>query len=1518
MVVGPIAADGPTAPVPLDRKSTSFPAALGERLKQLRREYERLQKSKSTDSAARTAAALRYTQYVVRAFYSEPGFGLRPPNGAPAGSGGGGGRPRGLLLDHEMGQGKTRAAAAIAEAARSIPTRNGKPREVVVLLTKSLQANFENEYDEYLALIGADPAATSVRYITSNAHNTAAQMARAARNASASRPAAGGSDPYGDIAAAGARALEGTVLVVEEAHNFFRAVLNQGKNAVALYEMMAGATDLYLVFLSGTVPSKDPFELAVCFNLLAGEEVLPSEYNAFKDAFVSPSSGESPAGVRNLGKYQNRILGLVSHVRRSLPLPGAKKGPPNPKHEFPERRATVVERLPMGPAQYRAYISARAREDMAAAPRKGGPGSKGQPNLVPLAPLSKPSRTAGSTYHVESRQLSNFVPPPGFQGGPAELPDSALTVAASPKMARVVEIAVGARRPVLVYSQFTGLGGLGALARYLEKAGFTRWVAPTEGSVSGGAAKADAVDTKAVEITRVAPDALETWMGENEERRASLIARGDAPEQAAGESPGAPTESQEAAPLMHWFVWAPEVPGGPANTYIGHLVVARGPPPDVPSELQEAADVGPWLAWAHVVSAGRRQGIARQLARQAAKWTAKQTGLSLRAAVPSTNAAGAAFLRSLGGRRVAEADGWTLYYGAASRARGGATTKKAAKKAGAKKAAIKTPTAKPLARLPANRRLHYAVHSGDVDIEERAAVEDAFRADSNVHGADIMVLLLSKTGAEGLNLRYAEEVVAMEPYWDDARPEQFYARVIRPGSHAALPAAQRWVQPRMLIAAPNPAMAADPPPLTTDEELYRRSSRDREIVDAFRAANRGASIEAVAFEYPGARLCAPTGARLYTETPGADLRAPDPCQPLVRREAKLAELALDGARIPYRADPASPFGWRFYRFDPDAGAHVPIPDNDPMIEELLKLVPATTGGDEDGDIWGGGSTDDATASDSQAIGGRVIGDEPQISLEHAREYLDRGERLALKRIARIERIGKMSAKQLAGLDWSAVERKFAEFMESRYETAGEIDLIDGVPQIVRAERGSVEESGDASGFTASGDFAYHTHPYALVDARKLHRSTRHLPPFLPPSHIDLESAFSSVAEHSSAWSIVETPEGRYFIRPDEKWLNSKFGRAAKKQSLDQKYNEEAYQDGMADLKNRARWAAAMLVDTPTTLLEHSERMREAGFVVHFFPAAAFVARFPLQTKWIHQFITRPYRSGTLGCEGKRGPRRKVLPAAGGVTGGIVESRARLPHRRRSDAWKTTNMASFLNRVERYAKMSANQIDALDWGPTNAFLTSAMNSRYETAGMIDRVRGKMHVVSAHRGEIDESGEGGSSTADVPGMFYYHTHPHALLDAEKLHHSTRHVLPFMHPSAPDLIVAVQVAADPHPVPWMMLEAPEGRYFWRPGPRITNSAMFRFVVDARADEDEVPAEPTYDVAKAEARWDRFQERVWEKLYGVRNRRSFTLHDIHEAIRKLGFTLYFFPDPGYARRFPIRSFRWVGTTIFRPEKRE
>ena len=1248
MVVGPIAAVGPATPVPLDRKSTSFPAALGERLKQLRREYERLQKSKSTDSAARTAAALRYTQYVVRAFYSEPGFGLRPPNGAPAGSGGGGGRPRGLLLDHEMGQGKTRAAAAIAEAARSIPTRDGKPREVVVLLTKSLQANFENEYDEYLALVGADPAAAPVRYITSNAHNTAAQMARAARNASASRPSAGGSDPYGDIAAAGARALEGTVLVVEEAHNFFRAVLNQGKNAVALYEMMAGATDLYLVFLSGTVPSKDPFELAVCFNLLAGEEVLPSEYNAFKDAFVSPSSGESPAGVRNLGKYQNRILGLVSHVRRSLPLPGAKKGPPNPKHEFPERRATVVERLPMGPAQYRAYISARAREDMAAAPRKGGPGSKGQPNLAPLAPLSKPSRTAGSTYHVESRQLSNFVPPPGFRGGPAELPDSALTVAASPKMARVVEIAVGARRPVLVYSQFTGLGGLGALARYLEKAGFTRWVAPAEGSVSGGAARADAVDTEAVEITRVAPDALETWMGENEERRESLIARGDAPEQAAGESPGAPTESQEAAPLMHWFVWAPEAPGGPANTYIGHLVVARGPPPDVPSELQEAADVGPWLAWAHVVGAGRRQGIARQLARQAAKWTAEQTGLSLRAAVPSTNTAGAAFLRSLGGRRVAEAGGWALYYGAASRARGGGpTTKKAAKKApkkAAKKAgatplarlAAKKAGATPLARLPANRRLHYAVHSGDVDIEERAAVEDAFRADSNVHGADIMVLLLSKTGAEGLNLRYAEEVVAMEPYWDDARPEQFYARVIRPGSHAALPAAQRWVQPRMLIAAPNPEMAADPPPLTTDEELYRRSTRDREIVDAFRAANRGASIEAVAFEYPGARLCAPTGARLYTETPGADLRAPDPCQPLVRREAKLAELALNGARIPYRADPASPFGWRFYRFDPDAGAHVPIPDSDPVIEELLKLVPATTGGGGDGDIWGDPPTDVAPDSDSQAIGGRV------------------------------------------------------------------------------------------------------------------------------------------------------------------------------------------------------------------------------------------------------------------------------------------ESRARLPHRRRPDAWKTTNMASFLNRVERYAKMSANQIDALDWGPTNAFLSSAMNSRYETAGMIDRVRGKMHIVSAHRGEIDEGGEGSSLGADVPGMFYYHTHPHALLDAEKLHHSTRHVLPFMHPSAPDLIVAVRVAADPHPAPWMMLEAPEGRYFWRPGPKIIGSAMFRFVVDARADEDEVPAEPTYDVAKAEARWDRFQERVWEKLYGVRNRRSFTLHDIHEAIRKLGFTLYFFPDPGYARRFPIRSFRWVGTTIFRPEKRE
>ena len=66
-------------------------------------------------------------------------------------------------------------------------------------------------------------------------------------------------------------ALEGSMLIIDEAHNFFNAITNGAKNAVSLYDLIMETKNVKLIFLSGTPVVNDPFELVPCFNMIRGK-----------------------------------------------------------------------------------------------------------------------------------------------------------------------------------------------------------------------------------------------------------------------------------------------------------------------------------------------------------------------------------------------------------------------------------------------------------------------------------------------------------------------------------------------------------------------------------------------------------------------------------------------------------------------------------------------------------------------------------------------------------------------------------------------------------------------------------------------------------------------------------------------------------------------------------------------------------------------------------------------------------------------------------------------------------------------------------------------------------------------------------------------------------------------------------------------------------------------------------------------------------------------------------------------
>lgn len=334
----------------------------------------------------------------------------------------------GLLVFHGTGMGKSILAASIAmdaifppDDAAGVP--NSPPserRRVILLLAKSLASNMQDAIEQYitarrergggaalgefgaLAALPDDKRASWIRrnfsFVTMNASNMLIQMSRATFISEEDE------DLLLDtkVADLGKQVadLDNKLLIVDEAHNLFRAIINGSANAIGLYNLIMSARGLKVIFLTGTPIATHPFELAVCFNMLAGKQIFPVHFEDFARLFVGTSSiqpsrdetpispdkasvGRSPRThtIINREKFQNRIFGLVSFVNyQSRPGIGAADILANATGEtsstaelnarerekqtviFPERLPLEVVRVPMSIEQYDAYIAARERE----------------------------------------------------------------------------------------------------------------------------------------------------------------------------------------------------------------------------------------------------------------------------------------------------------------------------------------------------------------------------------------------------------------------------------------------------------------------------------------------------------------------------------------------------------------------------------------------------------------------------------------------------------------------------------------------------------------------------------------------------------------------------------------------------------------------------------------------------------------------------------------------------------------------------------------------------------------------------------------------------------------------------------------------------------------------------------------------------------------------------------------------------------------------------------------------------
>jgi len=312
------------------RNNTNFPAALTSLLRDAYQEHRELSADGAGGARARLATTLKYYQYLVHSYMAwlDTREAREDPDAA-----------RGLLVYHLMGLGKTFDAIAVALTAAGAMPRSGRAsagparprRRVLLIAAKSLHGNFSKALEGFLDIFyggagegGAErarveeAAKTSITYVTMNAHNMADQVLAATRLAAVTGRARPRATRRDEERSASAGALDGMLVIVDEAHDFFQAIINSAApttNARRLFGMIMSAQDVRLMFLTGTPSAKHPFELVPCFNMLAGKELLPEQYDVFVKHFVDQANFR----VKNRERLANRLVGLVSHVGYDVP-----------------------------------------------------------------------------------------------------------------------------------------------------------------------------------------------------------------------------------------------------------------------------------------------------------------------------------------------------------------------------------------------------------------------------------------------------------------------------------------------------------------------------------------------------------------------------------------------------------------------------------------------------------------------------------------------------------------------------------------------------------------------------------------------------------------------------------------------------------------------------------------------------------------------------------------------------------------------------------------------------------------------------------------------------------------------------------------------------------------------------------------------------------------------------------------------------------------------------------------------
>lgn len=145
-----------------------------------------------------------------------------------------------------------------------------------------------------------------------------------------------------------------------------------------------------------------------------------------------------------------------------------------------------------------------------------------------------------------------------------------------------------------------------------------------------------------------------------------------------------------------------------------------------------------------------------------------------------------------------------------------------------------------------------SLYNGDWKFLPKTTQDQLKEYPDNFHGKLASLLMITQSGAEGLNLRCVRYVYILEPFWNQVRIDQVIGRAIRKRSHLELPPEERNVQVVMYLATFNPRQAKANKTIqfrddskTTDENIKELAAKKDRIIQQFLTLLKSNAIDCV-------------------------------------------------------------------------------------------------------------------------------------------------------------------------------------------------------------------------------------------------------------------------------------------------------------------------------------------------------------------------------------------------------------------------------------------------------------------------------------------------------------------------------------------------------------------------------------------------------------------------------------------------------------------------------------------------